>query len=55
MTTQLILPPTRRPGDQPALPAATSAPAVRPEIQPWEPDLWPAEESIPDDGMDCEC
>ncbi|HEX6749404.1 MAG TPA: hypothetical protein VF092_19065 [Longimicrobium sp.] len=44
----------RTPAEPPALPAA-AAPALRPDVEPWEPDLWPENECIPDDELDCEC
>ena len=38
----------------PVLPAAATQ-ALRPQVEPWEPDLWPENECIPDDEMDGEC
>jgi hypothetical protein len=47
----------KSPAPRPALASGTAAvtAALRPEIQPWEEDLWPDNECIPDDEMDCEC
>ncbi|HEX6751192.1 MAG TPA: hypothetical protein VF092_28135 [Longimicrobium sp.] len=44
----------RTPPEPPVLPAA-SAPAPRPEVEPWDPDLWPENECIAGDEVDCEC